>query len=172
MIALIIVISLYILCSVILLAYGVQCYILTYLFLRKRKGRIAQQREQMTFYYNVQNESKYPKVVTQLPMFNEKSVAIRVIEAVAAMEYPKSLHEIQILDDSTDDTVGYVDETVERLRKSGYNISAIRRDDRVGYKAGALQNGLLFTDAEFVAIFDADFVPNPDFLKKSYVFLC
>ena len=170
MIALIIVISLYILCSVILLAYGVQCYILTYLFLRKRKSRITQQREQMTFYYNAQNESRYPKVVTQLPMFNEKSVAIRVIEAVAAMEYPKSLHEIQVLDDSTDDTVGYVDETVERLRRSGYNISAIRREDRVGYKAGALQNGLLFTDAEFVAIFDADFVPNPDFLKKAMSF--
>lgn len=170
MVALIIVISLYILCSAILLAYGLQCYILTYLFLRKRKPKIAAQREKMKYFYSITDESRFPKVVTQLPMYNEKSVASRVIEAVAAIDYPRSRHEIQVLDDSTDETIGFVDDTVRRLKEQGINISVIRRTDRTGYKAGALQNGLDYTDAEFVAIFDADFVPRPDFLKKAMAF--
>jgi cellulose synthase/poly-beta-1,6-N-acetylglucosamine synthase-like glycosyltransferase len=170
MIALIIVISLYIVCSAVLLAFGAQCYILTYLFLRKRKQRIAFQRTTMRLYYGDIEESRYPKVVTQLPMYNERQVAKRVIEAAAAMDYPRSRHEIQVLDDSTDETIGYVDETVERLRGRGHNVSVIRRTDRTGFKAGALQNGLEFTDAEFVAIFDADFVPPVDFLRKAMAF--
>jgi len=170
MIALIIVISLYIVCSTVLLAFGAQCYILTYLFLRKRKQRIAFQRTTMRLYYGDIEESRYPKVVTQLPMYNERQVAKRVIEAAAAMDYPRSRHEIQVLDDSTDETIGYVDETVERLRGRGHNVSVIRRTDRTGFKAGALQNGLEFTDAEFVAIFDADFVPPVDFLRKAMAF--
>jgi cellulose synthase/poly-beta-1,6-N-acetylglucosamine synthase-like glycosyltransferase len=103
-------------------------------------------------------------------MYNERQVAKRVIEAAAAMDYPRSRHEIQVLDDSTDETIGYVDETVERLRGRGHNVSVIRRTDRTGFKAGALQNGLEFTDAEFVAIFDADFVPPVDFLRKAMAF--
>lgn len=170
MVALIIVVSLYILCSAVLLAYGLQCYILTYLFLRKRKSKIEVQRRTMTYFYNNVNENEFPKVVTQLPMYNEKSVATRVIEAVAAMDYPSSRHEIQVLDDSTDETIHYVDSTVDQLRKQGINISIIRRNDRTGFKAGALQNGLNFTNAEFVAIFDADFVPPKDFLKKAMAF--
>ena len=170
MIALVIVISLYIVCSAVLLAFGAQCYLLTYLFLRKRKERMAFQRSTMRLYYGNSDEVRYPKVVTQLPMYNERQVAKRVIEAAAAMDYPRSRHEIQVLDDSTDETIGYVDETVERLRGLGHNVSVIRRTDRTGFKAGALQNGLEFTDAEFVAIFDADFVPPVDFLRKAMAF--
>lgn len=170
MVALLIVVSLYVLCSAVLLAYGMQCYILTFLFLRKRSSRVAQQDETMKYYYSITEEEKYPLVVTQLPMYNEKSVAIRVIDAVAAMDYPHSRHEIQILDDSTDETINYVNDVVEKHKKNGLNISVIRRNDRTGFKAGALQNGLNYTDAEFVAIFDADFVPNPDFLKKAMAF--
>jgi len=170
MIALSIVITLYVMCSIILLAYGIQCYVLTFLFLRKRKAKITSQRQTMKYYDEITDESKFPKVVTQLPMYNEKSVASRVIEAVAAMDYPRSRHEIQVLDDSNDETINYVNETVARLRASGININVIRRSDRTGFKAGALQNGLNYTDAEFVAIFDADFVPNPDFLKKGMAF--
>jgi cellulose synthase/poly-beta-1,6-N-acetylglucosamine synthase-like glycosyltransferase len=170
MVALIIVVSLYIICSAVLLAYGVQCYVLTFLFLRKRKSVVGAQDEKMKFYYGVSDESQYPNVVTQLPMYNEKEVAIRVIDAVAAMDYPKSRHEIQILDDSNDETIGFVNATVERHKKNGINISVIRRTDRTGFKAGALQNGLDFTKADFVAIFDADFVPNPDFLRKAMSF--
>lgn len=170
MVALIIVVSLYIICSAVLLAYGIQCYVLTFLFLRKRKSVVSVQDEKMKYYYGVTDESQYPKVVTQLPMYNEKEVAIRVIDAVAAMDYPKSRHEIQILDDSNDETISFVNATVERHKKSGINISVIRRTDRTGFKAGALQNGLDYTKADFVAIFDADFVPNPDFLKKAMSF--
>ena len=170
MVALIIVIMLYMVCSLVLLAFGAQCYLLTYLFLRKRRQRVAAQRETMKYFYVVTDENHYPKVVTQLPMYNEKQVAQRVIEAAAAMDYPRSRHEIQVLDDSTDETVGYVDETVNRLRGQGYNVSIIRRTDRTGFKAGALQNGLKFTDAEFVAIFDADFVPSVDFLRRAMAF--
>jgi len=170
MIALIIVVSLYAFCSVVLLGYGVQCYVLTYLYLKKRKTKIAAQHERMRYFDSITDESAYPKVVTQLPMYNEKSVASRVINAVAEMEYPVSRHEIQVLDDSTDETIRYVDDTVAKLKEKGVNISVIRRTDRTGFKAGALQNGLLYTDAEFVAIFDADFVPPHDFLKKSVAF--
>jgi cellulose synthase/poly-beta-1,6-N-acetylglucosamine synthase-like glycosyltransferase len=170
MIALVIVISLYIVCSAVLLAFGAQCYILTILFLRKRKERVAFQRARMQYYYQNPDESRYPLVVTQLPMYNERQVAKRVIEAAAAMDYPRSRHEIQVLDDSTDETIGYVDEMVEQLRRSGHTISVIRRTDRTGFKAGALQNGLDFTNAEFIAIFDADFVPPVDFLRKAMAF--
>lgn len=170
MVALIIVVSLYILCSLVLLAYGIQCYVLTYLFLRKRKEKVAVQRITMEYFSSITDESLYPKVVTQLPMYNEKSVASRVIRAVAAMDYPVSRHEIQVLDDSNDETIGYVDSVVKELKNQGLRISVIRRTDRTGFKAGALQNGLDYTDAEFVAIFDADFVPNTDFLKKSMAF--
>jgi cellulose synthase/poly-beta-1,6-N-acetylglucosamine synthase-like glycosyltransferase len=168
----IVVCSLYVLCSILLLAYGIQCYILTYLYLRKRDSRLVIQRKTMEYFDNIknENENEFPLVVTQLPMYNEKTVAVRVIEAAAAIDYPRSKHEIQVLDDSNDETKDYVDETVNRLKAQGVLISVIRRPDRIGFKAGALQYGLQFTNAEFVAIFDADFVPNRDFLKKSIPF--
>lgn len=124
----------------------------------------------MHYFDTISDENAYPLVVTQLPMYNEKTVAIRIIEAAAMMDYPVSKHEIQVLDDSTDETRKMVDVTVARLRKQGKNVSIIRRTDRTGFKAGALQNGLNHTKADFVAIFDADFVPNPDFLKKAIPF--
>jgi cellulose synthase/poly-beta-1,6-N-acetylglucosamine synthase-like glycosyltransferase len=147
-----------------------QCYLLTFLFLRARKYRSDYHAREMKAYDNITDESAFPLVVTQLPMYNEKTVATRVIEAVAAMDYPRSKHEIQVLDDSTDDTKEYVDATVARLRAQGINVSIIRRIDRTGFKAGALQNGLNNTKAEFIAIFDADFVPKRDFLKTAIPF--
>jgi cellulose synthase/poly-beta-1,6-N-acetylglucosamine synthase-like glycosyltransferase len=162
--------TLYVISSIVLMIYGFQCYIMTFLFLRSRKNVLQTQHEKMAYFDTVTDESRYPTVVTQLPMYNEKSVAVRIIDAVAAIDYPKSKHEIQILDDSTDETKEYVDEAVARYQKQGVIISVIRRIDRVGYKAGALQNALKYTAAEYVAIFDADFVPNPDFLKKSIPF--
>jgi|WetSurMetagenome_2_1015567.scaffolds.fasta_scaffold00142_29 cellulose synthase/poly-beta-1,6-N-acetylglucosamine synthase-like glycosyltransferase len=165
-----IVCSLYVICSIGLLAYGAQCYILTYLYLKQRNARLKFQRKIMTFFDGVTDESRYPSVVTQLPMYNEKTVAKRIIEAAAAMDYPRSKHEIQVLDDSTDETRELVDRTAAALRAKGHNISVVRRTNRTGFKAGALQHGLKLTNAEFVAIFDADFVPHPDFLKKSICF--
>jgi cellulose synthase/poly-beta-1,6-N-acetylglucosamine synthase-like glycosyltransferase len=157
-------------CSLILLCYGIQCYVLTYLFLRARKSKVGGQLEKMKYFNDITDEQAYPTVVTQLPMYNEKSVALRIINAVAAMDYPRSKHEIQVLDDSTDDTGLLIDDLVTKLKAQGVWITVIRRTNRIGYKAGALQNGLQHTNADFVAIFDADFVPYPDFLKKAIPF--
>lgn len=107
-----------------------------------------------------------PKVVVQLPIFNERYVVERLVEAACRLDYPRDLLTIQLLDDSTDDTAVIAGAALDSLRAQGFAIEHIRRESRVGYKAGALEYGLNCTDAEFVAIFDADFVPMPDFLRK------
>jgi cellulose synthase/poly-beta-1,6-N-acetylglucosamine synthase-like glycosyltransferase len=162
--------TIYVLCSMVLVVYGVQCYVMSYLFLRRRSSTLARQREILKYFDGVTDESKYPTVVTQLPMYNEQTVAVRVIEAAAAMDYPHSRHEIQVLDDSSDETRAMVDATAARLRAQGVRVNVIRRPDRIGFKAGALQYGLGKSDARFVAIFDADFVPPVDFLRKAVTF--
>ncbi|MGI9645877.1 MAG: glycosyltransferase [Ilumatobacteraceae bacterium] len=108
-----------------------------------------------------------PKVTVQLPVYNEMYVSERVIEAACALDYPRDLLEIQVLDDSTDATTRIVDRAVRRARAEGIDIVHVRRDDRTGFKAGALANGLQRAAGELVAIFDADFVPPPDFLHRT-----
>ncbi|MGA9115361.1 MAG: cellulose synthase family protein [Bacteroidota bacterium] len=110
---------------------------------------------------------EFPAVTIQLPVFNERYVVGRLIEASCAIVYPKEKLEIQVLDDSTDETVGLVASHVERYRKLGFDIRHVRRLSREGYKAGALREGLRSARGEFIAIFDADFVPRPDFLLKT-----
>ncbi len=107
-----------------------------------------------------------PLVTVQLPIYNELYVAERLIEAAAALDYPSDRLEIQVLDDSTDETVSLVARTVERVQARGIAIHHLHRADRQGYKAGALADGLQAAKGEFIAIFDADFVPNSDFLKR------
>lgn len=109
--------------------------------------------------------AKWPRVTVQLPIFNEYYVSDRLIDAVSAFDYPVDKLEIQVLDDSTDETRDLVMAKVEAVSKQGIDIKHIHRENREGYKAGALQNGLIKAQGEFIAIFDADFVPNPDFLK-------
>ena len=109
----------------------------------------------------------YPVVTVQLPVFNEVYVVGRLIDAACAMIYPKDKLEIQVLDDSTDETVEVVAQHVERYRKLGYDIKQVRRTNRQGFKAGALKEGLVSARGEYVAIFDADFVPRQDFLLKT-----
>lgn len=109
----------------------------------------------------------YPHVVVQLPIYNEHYVVERLLNAAAALDYPCDKLTIQVLDDSTDDTCELIAERVAMLRESGIPIHHIRRETREGYKAGALAYGLTITDAEYVAVFDADFVPPPDFLKRT-----
>jgi cellulose synthase/poly-beta-1,6-N-acetylglucosamine synthase-like glycosyltransferase len=106
-------------------------------------------------------------VTVQLPVYNELYVVGRLIDASCAMVYPKDKLEIQVLDDSTDQTVDVVAEYVERYRKQGFDIKQIRRGNRQGFKAGALKEGLASARGEFIAIFDADFVPRQDFLLKT-----
>src|SRR3972149_1604884 len=108
-----------------------------------------------------------PVVPIQLPMYNEYYVVERLIEAVCAIEYPKDRLEIQVLDDSTDESVDVASSAVLQYQKLGYDIKYIHRQDRSGFKAGALKHGLETARGEFVAIFDADFVPNTDFLRKT-----
>jgi len=113
---------------------------------------------------------KLPVVTTQLPIYNERNVALRLIRAVAAFHYPGGKHEIQILDDSTDETRKIVAREVVSLRRKGVDITHITRDNREGYKAGALREGLKTARGDFTAIFDADFLPPPDFLLRSIPF--
>jgi cellulose synthase/poly-beta-1,6-N-acetylglucosamine synthase-like glycosyltransferase len=108
-----------------------------------------------------------PRVTVQLPIFNEVYVVERLIEAVAAIDYPKRLLEIQILDDSTDETRYVARRVAERLQGLGFRLSYLPRAHRAGYKAGALQAGMEAASGEFLAIFDADFVPGPGFLRET-----
>ena len=111
-----------------------------------------------------------PKVTIQLPVFNEMYVVERLVDSVCSIDYPRNLLEIQVLDDSTDETCGIARACVERHRQMGQNITYIHRENRRGFKAGALENGLAHAQGEFVAVFDADFVPAPDFLKRTVPF--
>ncbi len=108
-----------------------------------------------------------PRVTIQLPFFNEMYVVERLVEAVCQMDYPKELLEIQVLDDSTDETRQIADLAVRRWAAQGFQISYLHRTDRTGYKAGALAAGLRATGSQYIAIFDADFVPPRDFLRKA-----
>lgn len=107
------------------------------------------------------------KVTIQLPIFNEQNVVERLLEAVCALDWPNDLLEIQVLDDSTDETQDILKRLIGRYQSTGLNIHYIHREERTGYKAGALAHGLQFAQGEFIAIFDADFIPAPDFLKNS-----
>ena len=108
----------------------------------------------------------WPVVTVQLPLYNEAEVAHRLIDACVDLDYPREKLEIQVLDDSTDATTERVANRVDYWQAQGIDIVHVRRDDRTGYKAGALANGLRLARGEYVAIFDADFVPNPDFLRR------
>ncbi|MBC7929360.1 MAG: glycosyltransferase [Rubrivivax sp.] len=111
-------------------------------------------------------EDALPHITVQLPLFNELYVVERLLAAVTAIDYPRDLLEIQVLDDSTDETRETAARAVERYRAEGFRIAYVHRSDRTGFKAGALENGLKTAKGELVAIFDADFVPKPDCLRK------
>jgi cellulose synthase/poly-beta-1,6-N-acetylglucosamine synthase-like glycosyltransferase len=147
----------YIVSLTILTIFGSHGFIMIYYYLkfRSRKPQV------------VEALTSYPVVTVQLPVFNELYVVGRLIDAACAMIYPKEKLEIQLLDDSTDETVDVVAQYVDRYRKLGFDIKHIHRTNRKGYKAGALKEGLVDARGEFVAIFDADFVPRPDFLLKT-----
>jgi glycosyl transferase family 2 len=136
--------------------YGAHRWYLLWLY-RRHRGDAPQPRNHF--------ESP-PRLTIQVPLFNEVYVARRVIEAVAALDWPRDVLDIQILDDSTDGTTAIVAEAVARARARGLAIDHLRRSDRAGYKAGALASGLGRAKGEFVAVFDADFVPTPGFARE------
>lgn len=111
--------------------------------------------------------AELPRVTVQLPMYNERFVVERLLEAASKINYPRHLLEIQVLDDSTDETHAFTERLVGEYRAAGLPIEYIHRTHREGFKAGALQNGLRTATGEIVAIFDADFVPPPDFLERT-----
>jgi cellulose synthase/poly-beta-1,6-N-acetylglucosamine synthase-like glycosyltransferase len=141
-------------------AYGVHRYIIIYLFLKNRTRSMepAGHFEQL------------PKVTMQLPIFNEVYVVERLLKSVSEIDYPKDLLQIQVLDDSTDDTRQLTASCVADLQARGFNVELIHRTDRTGFKAGALETGLASAESDFVCILDADFVPNPDLLRKTIHF--
>ena len=144
-------------CLLFIFCYSLLQLHLTLLFRRSQK-----------FTHNSQETSfqNWPLVTVQLPIYNERYVVERLLDAVSAFDYPKASLQIQVLDDSTDETVGIIARKVQYFRELGLNIEHVRRPERTGYKAGALQHGLQTATGEYICIFDADFVPQPDFLKK------
>ncbi len=139
-----------------LFCYGIVQLHLVYQYLKKEK------KQPRLPVINV-----YPFVTVQLPVYNENLVVERLIDAIAKFDYPKDKWEIQILDDSTDETTTIIQNKVEEYRAAGLKMHHIHRTNRKGYKAGALQNGLASAKGDFIAIFDADFVPLPSFLKRT-----
>ena len=111
-------------------------------------------------------ESELPRITVQLPLFNEMYVAERLLESVTRLDYPRHLLEIQVLDDSTDETVKIAEAAVEKHKQQGFDIQYIHRADRTGFKAGALENGMRMAKGQLIAIFDADFLPKPDCLRQ------
>ncbi|MFQ5490159.1 MAG: glycosyltransferase [Phycisphaerae bacterium] len=146
--------------------YGLHLYVLVYLFRRRQRARRSEQREVIAAFASRPDEH-WPVVTSQIPIYNERQVAARVIEAVAAMRYPSGRHEIQVLDDSTDETRQVIDGVAAHLRRAGHDVQVVRRASREGYKAGALAHGLSRCRGEFVAVFDADFVPPESFLTRA-----
>jgi len=152
-------------------AYGLHAFWLTYLQIRFGKQRpsesaIPEEPDRHLADYPAAYQPEWPPVTVQLPIYNERHVVTRLMEAAAALDYPVRLLEIQLLDDSDDDTGQLAETTVARLQRCGVQVKIIRRDTRTGYKAGALAHALPLASGEFIAIFDADFLPPPQFLKQ------
>lgn len=133
---------------------------LSWHYLRARRKENAAQ-------HHPEQVKAWPIVTVQLPVYNELYVINRLIDAVAAIDYPRQKLEIQVLDDSTDETVNAIAGKVALIRKQGIDIHHVRRPDREGFKAGALKYGLEIARGSLIAVFDADFVPEPDFLKAT-----
>jgi cellulose synthase/poly-beta-1,6-N-acetylglucosamine synthase-like glycosyltransferase len=161
----------YVIAGIGLIAYGFNCYASIYLFLKNsRRVRLSDRKNILKFYRNNTMEN-LPMVTTQLPVFNEANCVERLIDAVCAIDYPKDKHEIQVLDDSTDECLEVSTQKVAEMKAKGYNITLLHRVDRVDFKAGALKAGMEVAKGEFLAIFDADFVPEKDFLLKTVPYL-
>jgi cellulose synthase/poly-beta-1,6-N-acetylglucosamine synthase-like glycosyltransferase len=146
--------ELFIVSAIIITAYTCNFYYLTYLSIKRKAVPLTK-------------EIGTPTITIQLPIYNEKYVAKRLVDAVCALDYPKDKMVIMVLDDSDDDTVDLLFDVVTKYKKEGFQIEHIRRGTRKGYKAGALKYAMEITDTEFVAIFDADFIPPNWFLRKA-----
>lgn len=150
----------YIAAALLLAIYALNAWALTILYFKHRKPASKEQAKSL---------KTLPPVTVQLPIFNEALVVERLIDAAVRLDYPAHLLQIQLLDDSTDETTELARARIEMYRRQGINIELLHRHDRTGFKAGALKNGLTTASGEFIAIFDADFMPEPDFLKQTII---
>lgn len=132
------------------------------IFKYKRYKNVQAKKSQLIF-----DNAQAPLVTVQLPIYNEKYVAERLVDAIAQLDYPKDKLEIQLLDDSSDQTVDLLKKKAKELKLKGFDVKHIHRKNREGFKAGALAAGLEQAKGEFIAIFDADFVPAKDFLIQT-----
>ena len=153
-------VGLYLLTLAILTVYGLHRYLQVFLYYRYHR-KVAVPAGKF---------KELPKVTVQLPMYNEEFVAARIIEAACQIDYPREKLQIQVLDDSTDESKDIAEQACDRMRRLGHNVQYVHRTNRQGYKAGALANGLDTATGEFIVVFDADFVPNPEMLRKSIDF--
>ncbi len=151
---------LYFLVLLLLCCYGVHRAHLVILCTKYRKALAAAARTIAV------SDADLPKVTVQLPLYNEATVVARLLEAAGGIDYPRDRLEVQVLDDSSDETRSIAEAKVRELRAKGLDIHYVRRPNRVGYKAGALEYGLARAKGELIAIFDADFVPQPEFLRQ------
>jgi len=147
----------YFLVLIVLAMYGMHRYWLVYNFFKYRKNVPAPPPD----------PAAWPKVTIQLPIFNERYVIERLVDAVSRFDYPRELLDVQVLDDSTDETRDVARGCVERYQALGFPITYHHRSNREGYKAGALHEGMKTARGDFIAIFDADFIPPPDFLRRA-----
>ncbi|MDR3763025.1 MAG: glycosyltransferase family 2 protein [Acidobacteriota bacterium] len=147
----------YFIVLIILASYGFHRYQLVWLYYKYRKNKTTTPKSHFT---------DLPRVTIQLPIFNEQFVVERLVQSICNLDYPADKLDIQLLDDSTDETVKVAAEVVERYRAKGHDIVHIHRVDRTGFKAGALEHGLKYAKGDFVAVFDADFTPPTDWVMK------
>jgi cellulose synthase/poly-beta-1,6-N-acetylglucosamine synthase-like glycosyltransferase len=143
---------------ILLASYGMHRYTLVYLYYKKKKNKTRMPEREF---------NNLPRVTVQLPIFNEQYVVDRLLQAICRLDYPREKLDIQLLDDSTDETADVARALVEHYATQGHRVTYLHRANREGYKAGALHEGLKTATGEFVAIFDADFVPPPDFLLRT-----
>lgn len=152
-----ILLGIYALSLLFIFCYSISQMHLVYLYVKAPKRKPC----------DIVSEQALPLVTIQLPTFNEQYVVERLVDCIVKLDYPKEKLEIQLLDDSTDETTRILQQKVEEYEKQGFDIQLVRRPVREGFKAGALKYGLETAKGEFIAIFDADFLPNPDFLKRT-----
>lgn len=153
-----------------LMIYGLHCYVMLYLFMKGRKDSATFRQAVLARFECFLEREDLPAVTTQIPVYNEYNVVERIVRAACSMAYPSDRHEIQILDDSTDETRRLVDDIAAEMAAAGHNIQVVRRHGREGFKAGALAEGFRLTAGELLAVFDADFVPPRDYLMKTVPF--
>src|SRR5207245_4968334 len=152
-------VALYGVAQLLLLLYASHRYLVLARWWRSRRARALELPDAPA--------ASLPVVTVQLPVYNERRVVERLVDAVAALDYPRERLEIQVLDDSTDDTSRLAAAAVARHRARGVDIHHLRRAERPGFKAGALAAGLARARGEWIAVFDADFVPPPGFLRRA-----